>query len=372
MMNTPPPIRCAVNDHQLHVMALDEGGHVLVPFRAIVEALGGRVERFHLPLPPPSRIVAGRTYVPIRFVASALGASVEYDARAHLVNVFTHVVSNAVPSLAPSPVPLSGLRPAPDSRVATAYPTISASIPLASGDAIATVHLLLDDVDVTTLASYAGTFITFIPRDGLVVGTHEVRIDGTSTTGAPFDVTWTFETTAAPASPGTMGYPYEEPYPYVRLNVFASQALSGAPISVQMIAPPDGSAFAFICSSPWQYRLYAAPTSTFYNGSLAAPVTTVPISCPVSAFFVDRNGNVTYAPYPAVITILPLATPRPAPLPTTSARPLPVYRRTPTPAPIAPKPIYTRGPITRPTLRPLPRVTSKPAIEPRRTPPPSR
>ena len=81
MISAQPAIRVAVNDRQLPVAAVFENGRVLVPFRAVVEALGGSVSQFHLPLPAPARIIAGRTYAPIRYLAQTLHAQIQYDGR---------------------------------------------------------------------------------------------------------------------------------------------------------------------------------------------------------------------------------------------------------------------------------------------------
>ena len=90
MISAQPAIRVAVNDRQLPVIAIEDDGRVLVPLRAVVEALGGTVSQFHLPLPPPARIVAGRTYAPIRYLAARLNADIQYDAREHVVQVYTN------------------------------------------------------------------------------------------------------------------------------------------------------------------------------------------------------------------------------------------------------------------------------------------
>ncbi|MDE2482601.1 MAG: hypothetical protein KGN02_10465 [bacterium] len=373
MTNTPPAIRVTVNDRALQSIAIMERGHVLVPMRAIFEALHAPLPQGHL---RDSRIIAGRTFIPIRSAAGMLGASVYYDGRAHLVSVYRSTRATPLPS--PSPVPVSGLNPAPDSRIASAYPTISAQLQLDPDAFIRTLRLYLDGVDYTREASYDGVYVTFIPRRGLQPGTHDVRLDGTSSDGAPFHVAWQFETTLRPPrddgdenGPNLPGYYGFSP---LQLTVFADSILGGRSLDVQLVGPPNGRAFAFICTSPWQYELYSAPQSPFYNGTLPTQVTNATIACPITAMFVSPNGAVTYAPYPQFVTILPQPTAPPAPVPTpTRLYPQPVATRSPEPHPTTaptaaptarptshPTPHPTWHPMPRPSVHPLPRPTLRP------------
>ncbi|HET9095788.1 MAG TPA: copper amine oxidase N-terminal domain-containing protein [Candidatus Baltobacteraceae bacterium] len=365
MSYQPPAIRVAVNDRQLPVAAVFENGRVLVPFRAVVEALGGNVAQFHLPLPPPARIIAGRYYAPIRYLANALHAQIQYDGREHLVQVFTPRVAGGPAAAAPisgAPVVES---PANGSRVGSAYPTISASLP----DSLSHLRVSLDGSDITPYVAYAGSSLTYIPRTGLPTGTHVVAINGVRRNGAPFTDSWSFETTMAPA-PDSFGPGYESNgYAPLQLNVWTSQVIGGAPVSVQLQAPPGGEAFAFVCTSSYRFPLYAAPSSNFYQASLPTQNVNSPIDCPITAMYIGWNGAVSYVPYPAFVRVIPANTPQPpappAPTPTPTHVPVPIPIATRTPVPVPP-----RTPPPAPTPTPQPRATVVPRPRPTRSAPP--
>lgn len=277
----PPAIRVAVNDRVLPVAPIEERGRVLVPMRAIFEALGARVSydaatgaidaaasahRIHLvigspqatvdgrivPLDVPARTVADRAYVPLRFVSTALGAQVGYDARTQLVNV-TSVQYVAFRS----PTVTYGEMPTPPP-------------PLASSDGLA------------------------------------------------FD-----ESTS------------------LQLDVGGRWFAPGSPIVVRLTAPPGGRAFAFLCTSSWRYEMYAAPDSPYYSTTLYAPRSERIDSCPVTAMYESWNGNVIYSQYPIFVQFPgpPLLGPSiagpPTPIPRMTAEP----RATPPPEPHKVRPI---------------------------------
>ncbi len=382
-MQTPPPIRVAVNDRQLPVVAVLEHGRVLVPLRAIVEALHVHLRDIKLPLRPPARIIAGRWYAPVRAMARLVHARIMYDGRVKLVAVYTTSPQTVAASPAPSaqPVTVRGLEPAANSRVGSAYPTIAASLDLPNGSSIRSLTLLLDGIDQSMNATYQGTFVTYIPRAPLPPGNHTVQISGTSSSGVPFDTSWSFETTQAPPPPDTNtgGLPYYYNNNYVQLTVPGTQFMGGAAVPVELVAPPGGSAFAFICTSSWQYELFSAPQSQFYSGSVPTPVVNSIINCPITAMYVAPNGAVTYAAYPQFVQLLPIATPQPTPTPVpvpTPSRipaPTPIATRTPAPSPTrTPHPVPTHNPIPRPPIPhpPAPRPTIPP--RPANTPAPHR
>ncbi len=308
MINGQAAIRVAVDDRQLPIVAIEEDGRV----------------------PRPARFVQVFTQQqPILAVAAP------------------------TPTTAPSSGPIAPEQPAPGTRVASAYPTISANLPVSARSSIATLQMLIDNNDVTRDARYSGTFVTYIPRDGLMPGTHTVSIRGTASDGRPFQRSWSFETTTAPA-PDVAGQ--FAPAMPIQLNVSGNQFVGGAPINVQMTAPPGGQAFAFVCTSAWQFPLYAAPSSPFYSGIVPTAAVGGAINCPVTAMYVAPDGSVTYSLYPVFVQLLPTRTPSPA--------------STPVPTPV-PKP--TVAPTARPTpaSSPVPTATRIPLPTPvRRTPPP--
>ena len=279
--------------------------------------------------------------------------------------ISVQAVAAAAPSTAPSAAPVKDKEPAPDARVASAYPTISAHLAISPGASISTLRILVDNVDVTANASYAGQYVTYIPRTGLTQGTHAVSIAGSATDGKIFQTSWSFETTTAPEpdtngtapSSNAFGSGFASP---LMFNVAGNQFVGGAPISVQMTAPPGGQAYAFVCTSAWQFPLFAAPLSQFYSASIPTSTVGAAINCPVTAMYVAPDGTVTYAPYPVFVQLLPpripaahFATPQPQPQPTRVPPPAPVHTTVPLPRVTAAPPHPRVGtPKVRPTEPP--------------------
>ncbi|MDI6907928.1 MAG: ABC transporter substrate-binding protein [Thermoanaerobacterales bacterium] len=108
--------RVVVDNQELPVSAVVEGGRTLVPLRAIFEALGAEVNYDGatgvivatrgdtqvkltlgqssaakngqaVTLDVPAKAISGRTLVPLRFVSEALGAEVRWDAQANAVYI---------------------------------------------------------------------------------------------------------------------------------------------------------------------------------------------------------------------------------------------------------------------------------------------
>jgi hypothetical protein len=144
-----------VNDRPIDVAAIVEQGRVLLPMRAAFGALGatvtydprgrvivarsaahelrlrigsplGLLDGRTLRLDVPARVIATRTYVPLRVVAQAMGAIVGYDAHANLVSIVTPDSVSAVSTPAPdsdvNPNPLPSIAPGlPDAPAFDAY-----------------------------------------------------------------------------------------------------------------------------------------------------------------------------------------------------------------------------------------------------------
>lgn len=198
-----------------------------------------------------------------------------------------------------------------------------------------------------------------------------------------------------------MAMPIATPPPPIRLTVLGTRFNPGSRITVHVVAPPNGQAFALVCDSAQRYRLVpskAAPTT--YTGTVPAPLTASELSCPISAEFYDANGIWSYVAQNAPIFIgAPIvepaevetadvpetrdhdhkhndksrATPAPTPTPTRIQQPV-APRATPTPAP---PPRYRRDPIVsntpgpRPADTPAPRSVEQPAPVERVAPPPA-
>ena len=377
-----------VNDRPIDVAAIVERGRVLLPMRATFTALGAsvrydprgriviarsaahalrlrigshqaQVDGHDVALDVPARIVATRAYVPLRFVAQAMGAVVGYDARARLVSI----VSGTTAAVQSGEVHVLGLTPGPQSNVGTAYPTISASLGAANasrGD----ISLTVDGEDVTALASFDGSTITYMPRLGLTRGVHTVRFAGNTVARAPFSQSWSFTTTlqAPPDAPSFNTYDYR----------FYS---SGPPVYYPgdwmhfvLIAPPGGSAELQLCGMGWQYPLWNTGYGSVYEANFPAPRAAWLPSCAVTATYTSWSGQQYYVPIPVVIGIYTGTQPgAPTPHPTRTAtpRPVPTGPRRPEPTP---SPHPTRAPLPRPaptlTAHPLPTAHPVPTAHP--------
>ncbi len=146
-------------------------------------------------------IIGASTYVPLRFVSQALGATVNYDAANRVVALGEGPQRAAMQGPPPreynAPPPertalvLSAVRPGRNEVVATRRPTIEADF--ASGHVNPnSLRIMLDGVNVTDEATRSQRGIVFSPPSDLQAGRHEVRVNGTDINGTPFNAQWAF------------------------------------------------------------------------------------------------------------------------------------------------------------------------------------
>lgn len=218
------------------VMTFDQppvmrNNRVFVPMRAIFERLGstvvfsngninsqgnGRsvhltigstdasVNGNHLSMDVAPFTVAGRTEVPLRFVAQALGAGVNWNANSSTVYINTSGGGNA-PSENYTPQPASNAsfhvtntEPASGATVHSTHPAIHGTFsePV-NRDSL---HVSIDGRDVTSLV-YANTNgFNVTPNFELTPGNHKVNLTGTTAAGASFNTGWSFTTSAGAAA----------------------------------------------------------------------------------------------------------------------------------------------------------------------------
>jgi hypothetical protein len=148
--------------------------------------------------------VAGRTEVPLRFVAQALGAGVNWNANTSTVYITMAGAGNA-PSENYTPQPATNVSfhvtnadPAAGGTVHSTHPAIHATFsePV-NRDSL---RISIDGHDVTSLV-YANTNgFDVTPNFELAPGTHKVSLTGTTTAGASFNTGWSFTTTAGAAA----------------------------------------------------------------------------------------------------------------------------------------------------------------------------
>lgn len=195
---------------------IERAGRVFVPLRGVFERLGASVvydnglinatgngrnislkigsnlatingETYSSDVAP--FLVGARTLVPLRFIAEALGASVNYDSGSQTVSISSgSAPSGGTPP--PSSAALTNLNPPDQDVVQSRKPAISASF-VQQVDPNS-VKVMLDDRDVTSATAISPTEVLFTPPYALSKTTHTVRIVGTFKTGTTFDQSWSF------------------------------------------------------------------------------------------------------------------------------------------------------------------------------------
>lgn len=181
-------------------------GRVYVPLRGVFERLGATVvyqagaiaatrgaTTVSLRVGSPSAVVNGatttldaapftigaRVLVPLRFVAQALGATVNYDGSSRSVAIGQPGQApppppNAVLTPAPAPARLLRMQPASNETVSTQRPQIAATFPRAVDPN--TVRVSLDGRDVTAESSISPRAISYDPSFDLPYGRHQVSV----------------------------------------------------------------------------------------------------------------------------------------------------------------------------------------------------
>ncbi|BDE05618.1 hypothetical protein WPS_08940 [Vulcanimicrobium alpinum] len=224
------PVSVTVNGSaiSLNPPPTTRAGRVFVPLRGVFENLGatvvysngqinatGRSHNISLRIGSQQATVDGQqqtvdvapfiigasTYVPLRFVSQALGATVNYDGNNNLVAISTGGGNRpAAPNPPPaannngneSPVTIGNLLPRRDATIQANRPTIQATFENGTVDPN-TVHVAFDGRDVTSRAYISDRGVTYTPPE-LPAGKHEVRISGKDSAGASFQRGWSFTT----------------------------------------------------------------------------------------------------------------------------------------------------------------------------------
>ena len=139
-------------------------------------------------------IVGSTTYVPLRFVAQALGAQVSYDANTG--NVAIVGGGGPPPPMPPPPnPPSSGVRlrahqPAPGERVQNRFVTVAAEFTQRVNPG--SVRVWIDGADITTRSGLSPTGFSYKPPAPLDYGQHTVRVAGRDAQGLRFERDWSF------------------------------------------------------------------------------------------------------------------------------------------------------------------------------------
>ncbi|HTA40000.1 MAG TPA: copper amine oxidase N-terminal domain-containing protein [Candidatus Acidoferrales bacterium] len=195
-----------------------QSGRVFVPLRGVFEQLGasvvynngqinatGRGRTIALTIGSTTAVVNGqqqildvapfvvgdRTLVPLRFVAQALGAQVNWDDSSSSVTIISSGGRNPGPVAPPPNANVMFVTKAPMGTIYTAQPTYS--FQLTRPAAINRFRVSLDGNPIPagsmTQAGPASFTFRYPP---LGQGRHSVRVWGQTNNGATFDLSWTF------------------------------------------------------------------------------------------------------------------------------------------------------------------------------------
>ena len=335
--------------------------HVLVPLRGVFERFGadveydaasgtavatrngttvkvvadspiGWVDGARVALETPAREIAGRIEVPLRFVAEALGVSVDYDEGSNTVVIVSGAkpgnfvaAGPGTPAYAPAsvastsgygssgsaPPNVEGQQPSPNALIGTDYPQIYAR--LGGGSSAvdpSTVRVLIDGVDVTGQSTVSSAYIAYTPSQPMTGGTHTVDVSGQSDDGTPFDSQWSFEiesdmTTDFVASsigfaPQFFGVPRFGFFP-PGFSVFAPGPqffVFGQPIVIVFFSPffPNGTGFFSLSGVPGQFVMTPwLGCPGFFWGSFNVPGGVMSPNAVIAAHFTTSDGRTVIA-----------------------------------------------------------------------------
>jgi Copper amine oxidase N-terminal domain len=189
---------------------VERSGRVFVPLRGVFEQLGASVvydngvinatgngTTIQLHVGSTSALVNGnsqqldvapfeigsRTFVPLRFISQALGASVDYNDNTNTITIASASATN-------SNISLVNLSPAPGAAVSANRPGVSGSFsaPVDPNS----VHITLDGRDVSATTDISRSGFMFRPPYSLIPGPHRVRVTGQGRNGSSFDQSWSF------------------------------------------------------------------------------------------------------------------------------------------------------------------------------------
>jgi hypothetical protein len=220
------------NTVALNPPPIERAGRVFVPLRGVFERLGATVvyangqinasgngHNISLRIGSNQAVVDGQTqtmdvapfivgastYVPLRFVSSALGASVNWDNANQIVALTQYGGGGgggaAPPPPAQSAFGLTNERPRNGTSVPSNHPTVRADFNGAVDPN--SVRVYLDGLDVTNQTTRSQTGVIYAPASPLQAMQHSVMVSGNDQNGAPFRRSWTFVSGAGAAAGGS-------------------------------------------------------------------------------------------------------------------------------------------------------------------------
>jgi hypothetical protein len=269
---------------------MERAGRVFVPLRGIFERLGATVvfanndinaqgngRSVHLHIGSTAATVNGqtvymdvapflvgaRTLVPLRFVAQALGANVNWSPSNN--TVYIQGSGSASTYVPPSNGSFSLTNRRPASGANTTEPNIRASFsePIDRN----TLHVYVDGQDVSGSTEASSTSFNVTAPFPLNPGTHTVRTTGATAAGASFDTGWSFTTGA-----GATNNVLNNISPPNGSTVGSSFTLSGhtrAGAAVHVAATASATAFGII---PIGTGTFQTDVTADGNGYFSVPV----------------------------------------------------------------------------------------------------
>lgn len=212
------------NTMQFDQPPVEQAGRVFVPLRGIFEQLGasvvyqngqinatgdGRNVSLQIgssnatvngqtqTLDSPPFVEGSRTLVPLRFVAQALGANVDWNNNTSTVTISGSGYRGGGGGAGYNPRPQPPMNAQaylsnrqPQGLAQGRMPVISAdfTVPIQRG----TVRVSLDGYDITSNVYFNGNGFQYTTRRPLSPGSHTVRVIGTTRNGGQFDTAWDF------------------------------------------------------------------------------------------------------------------------------------------------------------------------------------
>jgi hypothetical protein len=383
-------------------------GHVLIPVRALGDALGADVgydgpkrtitvqrgAHFATLVVPRDAIVKGTAYVPLREAANAFGLHVGYDAATRTVALDerrppAQVARTPVPvppAVQPNPATFAvTLTPPAGGEVHDPYPTISVRFAGAASIDPRSLRLMLDGRDVSAEAAVIGDQVMLTPRTALSPGTHSVSVSARDATGVPLERQWSFNdnfafTIAAPPTPYPISAIWIDRYITPGTNEF-DVYVHGAPgitgyvgvdgvsnyFPLRVYTANSYVAHVFVPDGVNQPFARIAARLTLPDGSLQT------IVLPQTINLVTPPLKVLGPPVPAYPSPRPSPIRRsvdvPTPNPSPSPRKYQPRTASPSPTPTTAVQNKTPSPNATPTSTPSPRPSRRPIIH--RTAPPS-
>jgi hypothetical protein len=389
-------------------------GHVLLPVRALGNALGADVAydgRAHTITVQRGAHVAtiatsgavlianGKAYAPLRAVAETFGLAVGYDARSRTIALQSPPLPAAPVVQADTPPPGAyappatftvSLQPVQGADVHDPYPAISARFAGAVAIDPRSVRVLVDGQDVTPEAAVIGDQVLYTPRRALAPGRHDVAVSAHDASGTPLAQQWSFNDSfsfaIAPApAPFPISAIWIDRWVAPGTNVF-DVYVEGAPgITGYVGVDGIGGFFPLIVQGATTYVAHVTIPPGLYqpDARVAARITlpngqlqTIVLPQRITLFTKPLvNGNPYASPSPvprpiAIPTRRSVAVPTPTPTPVATPRaPLRVPLQFRTPPPPTAVPSARPSPPPSPSPSPSPVRTRKPLV--RRTLPPS-